>query len=77
MIIFKEVYKVTHLDVGDEDVVVVAVLEEELHPLEGVHGLDEADVLLVLDVGVEDELLPVVERLDPRYARLHLLPAGR
>ncbi len=67
----------SNLDVRRPRPLLVSVLVEQLHPLEGVHGLDEADVLLVLDVGVKDQVLTEREGLDAGDARLHLVPTMR
>ena len=46
--------RVFYLDIGDPGSFLKLVLVEQLHALEGVHGLDEANVLAKLDVSLEN-----------------------
>merc|ERR1719410_3235866 len=52
----------------------VSVLVAQLHALHGVHALDKADVLLELNEGIEDEVLPKAECFDSSYSFLHFVP---
>ena len=65
--------KLYYLDVGHPGLVFVSVFETEFHPFERVHGFDEPDILFELDVGVENEILLKIERLDSADARFHQL----
>ena len=46
--------RVFYLDIGDPGSLFKLVLVEQLHALEGVHGLDKANVFAKLDVSLEN-----------------------
>ena len=56
-------HSLCHLNASSISLVFI-FLKHQLHPSKSVHGLNKTDVLLVLHVGLELDVLAVVEGLD-------------